>query len=187
MEIWTPKLVSLVRQYLADGLSAGQISQALWEKHGLSVSRNSVIGKVRRDKSLEEVGFVRPSTQSAAKAAPKKNPGKLASGMQTLSFARVPTAKPRLPALPGPRTVDEIIGGRNAPIAPGGDPAGLSLADLPARGCRFAVRSEGVSHFFCAEDVTGFAPGHVNGSYCAFHRAYLSRQPSVFDDERSAA
>lgn len=72
---------------------------------------------------------------------------------------------------------------RNAPIAPGVvDDAGFALIDMETRECRFPVAHRGGRVMFCAAEVDDWQPHRVNGSYCAFHRVYLRRQPSVEGD-----
>lgn len=94
--------------------------------------------------------------------------------------------------LPSPsafhRTLFDAVAALNAPIAPGADPAGVSLADLGERCCRFPVAHPGSGVRFCAEEVGAdeWRRGSVNGSYCRFHREYLARQPRVNGDEREA-
>lgn len=87
------------------------------------------------------------------------------------------------------RTLFDAVAGRNAPIAPGADPDGRSLAEVGERCCRFPVAHpvEGVR--FCAEPVSldDWRRGSVNGSYCRFHRDWLLRQPRAGLDERSVA
>lgn len=84
------------------------------------------------------------------------------------------------------RSLFDAVAGRNAPIAPGADPAGVALVDVPPRGCRFPVAHPASGVRFCAEAVEADAwrRGSVNGSYCRFHRDWLAGQPSVADDGR---
>ncbi len=80
------------------------------------------------------------------------------------------------------RSIDDMISGRNAPIAPGGDPNGFVLADLDRAECRFPVGAGGGVRF-CGATVERWAPGFQHGCYCAHHRSYLRGQPSVQDEE----
>lgn len=84
------------------------------------------------------------------------------------------------------RSLFDAVAGRNAPIAPGADPDGVILLDVPPRGCRFPVRHPADGVRFCAEPVgiDDWRRGSVNGSYCRFHRDFLAVQPSVADDRR---
>lgn len=71
------------------------------------------------------------------------------------------------------RTIDDMIEGRNAPIAPGSDGLGFRLVDLDAHDCRFPIRQDRDGIYFCAEESA------EAGSYCAFHAAYLSGQAYI--------
>lgn len=86
------------------------------------------------------------------------------------------------------RTLFDAVAGRNAPIAPGADPEGRSLLEIGERCCRFPVAHPAEGARFCAEPVGAddWRRGSLNGSYCAFHRAFLARQPRVTDDERES-
>lgn len=83
------------------------------------------------------------------------------------------------------RSLFDAVAGRNAPVAPGADPEGRSLAETGERCCRFPVAHPPAGVRFCAEEVEpeAWRRGSVNGSYCAFHRDWLARQPRVTDDE----
>lgn len=77
------------------------------------------------------------------------------------------------------RTVDDMIACRNAPVPPGADGLGFALVDLDRGDCRFPVAEAAGRVRFCAEPVTDWMPGRVNGCYCDFHRSYLKRQPAA--------
>lgn len=87
------------------------------------------------------------------------------------------------------RSVLDMVSGRNAPIAPGGDPDGFRLVDCEPRECRFPTGNDRDGVRFCAMPVepAEWRPGRVNGCYCAFHRAFLRGQPPVTEDESEAA
>lgn len=84
------------------------------------------------------------------------------------------------------RSLADAVAGLNAPIAPGADPAGVVLLDVPPRGCRFPVAHPASGVRFCAEEipVDDWRRGSISGSYCRFHRDWLAGQPSVADDAR---
>lgn len=69
-----------------------------------------------------------------------------------------------------------------APVVPMSAGDGWRLDELEDRECRFPILSEQRQHLFCAAAVDDWLPGEVNGSYCAFHRAFLARQPRVTED-----
>lgn len=86
------------------------------------------------------------------------------------------------------RSLFDAVAGLNAPIAPGADPAGKQLVELGERCCRFPFGHPPSGVRFCAEEVKpeDWRRGSANGSYCAFHRAFLLRQPRTNVDEREA-
>lgn len=79
------------------------------------------------------------------------------------------------------RSVFDAVISRNTPIAPDGDPDGVLLTNVGARGCRFPIRRDHRGTSFCAVEVGAgsWRPGSVNGCYCAFHREFLAGQPRV--------
>lgn len=79
------------------------------------------------------------------------------------------------------RSVFDAIASLNTPIAPGGNPDGVLLTDIGARGCRFPLRRDHHGTSFCAVEVGAdlWRPGSVNGCYCAFHREFLAGQTRV--------
>ena len=84
------------------------------------------------------------------------------------------------------RSLFDAVASRNAPIAPGGDSQGFLLRDLAERECRFPTFRDHEGTRFCAMEVEPdvWRRADLNGSYCEFHRQFLSRQPPVSVDDR---
>lgn len=82
------------------------------------------------------------------------------------------------------RTVLDMIAGRDAPLAPGGNAVGRTMLDLRSHQCRFPLRGSGAATRFCAVEVAvgQWLPGQNLGSYCSFHRDFLRGQPNVAED-----
>jgi len=89
----------------------------------------------------------------------------------------------------GVRTIEAMIAGRDAPLAPGCNSLGRTMLDLRSHQCRFPVRGEGAATRFCAVEVAvgDWLPGQSFGSYCTFHRTFLRGQPSVAEGRSEAA
>lgn len=87
------------------------------------------------------------------------------------------------------RSVFEAVASHNSPIAPGGDPEGVLLADVVDRGCRFPILRDHRGTRLCAVEVDrgAWRPGEINGCYCAFHRGFLEGQPKVNTVDEGAA
>ncbi len=82
------------------------------------------------------------------------------------------------------RSAEQIVRNDNPPLVPGADPGGFHLETLDWNDCRFPIGRDSQGHLFCAEPVDDCRPGRSLGSYCRFHRDYLRREPSVWDEGR---
>ncbi|QKC83248.1 hypothetical protein [Mesorhizobium sp. NZP2077] len=82
------------------------------------------------------------------------------------------------------RTIEAMIAGRDAPLAPGCNSLGRSMLELRSHQCRFPLRGSGAAMRFCAVEVEvgAWMPGLSLGSYCSFHRDFLRGQPSVAEE-----
>lgn len=161
---YTETELDRIARWLAEGLSAGTIasvfSQTFWP-----VSRSAIVGLVHRNRRLKAIGFRRAPTAAptAARTGARTSPA-------------VTGAPPR------PRTIDDAIAGRNAPVAPGASPLGRLLADLDWRDCRFPLRGDGAATRFCG------APAAADSRYCGYHHTLchgagpaqdMARRPAV--------
>jgi hypothetical protein len=149
-----PEEIAAIGGWLAEHLTATEIARRFSERYR-HVTRSAICGIVHRTPALKDLHRRR-------RPAPSK--------------ARI-----------GARSVADAIAGRNAPVAPvapGAPRAGVPLAALEARECRFPVGQDARGHLFCAAAVSpaDWAPGRVNGSYCACHRAILRAGTSVAED-----
>lgn len=83
------------------------------------------------------------------------------------------------------RSVEDMIAGRNAPIAPAA-PAPALLTALTGHQCRFPVGHDAAGARFCGASIPAdrWLPGKSMGSYCQLHRDYLRGCPSVWDEGR---
>lgn len=80
MSAYTQTEMDRIADGLREGLSASQIAKALSEFRGASISRNAIIGVVRRNKKLRAVGFDRAkpgSPKGGTPPAPYQLPGRL--------------------------------------------------------------------------------------------------------------
>lgn len=142
--VWTDEDVEKIAGLLRDGLSAGKIC-----KHFVGVSRNAIIGKVARHKTLKAIGLkgqeAKPSWVKREPAPPKK-----AKAVNTNVVAMKRAAPPAHRVWPSAPTLFEC---RQVP-----------LIDLKPRECKWPVNdaARGEVHLFC-----GLPAGE--GPYCAGH------------------
>lgn len=193
--------IDAIAGWLADELTASQIADRLSVQRRCEVSRSAIIGLVHRNTKLAAIGFksraprqrrVSSDPKPAKAAAAPKSKGRRGAGLlPNFFFGAVGGYAPDIDAggaMPRPargpngvsmRSIDDMVAGRNAPLAPGAPEGGLTLTDISPRGCRFAVGNRGGQHLFCAAEVDDWRPGTVNGCYCRTHRAYLTTCPNV--------
>lgn len=136
-----------VAGYLADKLSASQIGAHI------GVSRNAIIGLVRRDKKLSAIGFARL-------------PGRKTLEPKTVKGRAKKKAAPHR-VTPKPATIHAIfdkLSPPSRPVAGEFHTVGVPMMELRPTQCRFAVNdaAKGELHLFCGKPVERKA-------YCLHH------------------
>lgn len=150
---WSQEARDNIAGMLHDGLSASQIGTYF------GVSRNAIIGLVRRDKTLSEIGFARrPMPTNIAKTRKGKAANNLAWRMQRKAKLRI--VKPAI---------------EHATFA-AVQTAGIPLMMLESHRCKWPV-NDGSPFLFCGETKSADVP------YCPFHST-LAYRPVGRVDER---
>lgn len=163
-EAWTQVFRDKIAGLLRDGMSAKKIGAIM------GVSRNSIIGLVRRDKDLSAIGFKNGGFKVVPRVkppVPRKNAGITA----TLIHDRI--EQRRIASKPVP--IVEIFDG--ARIGPG-----VPLMALQRGQCKYPVNDAhgGDPHLFCAAPVLPVERGRslIRACYCAAHQAVVVMVPS---------
>lgn len=149
---WAPEHCKALRDYLALGMSYGEIAREINAKFGTGYTRNAAIG---RSKHMGLVAPVRP------KAPPKAKARKARNRLQDRTQNRT-QAKPAKSAQPAP------LPERTAPVklrCVGVSPRLLSLVELGASECRYPYGGDKENEpiTFCGH------PRLAGSSYCAPH------------------
>lgn len=183
---YTPDEIDAIAKWLRNGDNAMMIAQQMSRLRGVPVSRNAIIGIVRRNKVLDAIGFARTghsrgghgvSNPTATKeemrrrqarnaAAPMVKPAKLhPSNIRGKKEGR---ALDPVYAPPRPKPVDDGI----SPHVYDATARHVPLVDLRHGECRFAVNdaAQGEQHLFCGR-AAGFA------SYCPHHARRVGARP----------
>ena len=164
-DLWTVDMVAMLREAVAQKMTASQIADALNATFGLSLTRNSVIGKCNRleirlsNKPKAAMLNLKRALPSAPKPLRQSVQDRGGAGFVTTIGNR--NALPLLPASSPPQ----------APRPRQPDPAPVLRADgephdmlsLPYGACRWPISGQGKHMRFC---------GHVAGidaPYCEFH------------------
>lgn len=142
---WTDERIAQLKRLVDDGLSARGIATALG-----GISRNGVIGKLRRLGLKFKSGAMKPKAPTLAK--PK--PGRLVvlTRASTELLPRLPSPPPR-PVRPKSEAPELVM---SAPI---------SILDLEPTSCRWPIKDlGGGSHLFCGakrvSDESSYCVGH---------------------------
>ena len=141
---WTDEVVTELRDLHAQKCSAREMALAVWDKFHLVVSRNAVIGKLRR----LEVGPIGGGQKEATKKAAKN---------------RKPRAKTavRAPKFP----VEEVIN-----LPPDQSPYACTIMELTDASCRFPMGDPGTDDFrFCGATKLSGVSYCVRHSRLAFN------------------
>lgn len=149
---WTPEAVKKT----ASMLRAGETSRAIAK--ALGTTRNAVIGKVGRDATLREIGFLLRRGDNGIRRDPREKP---AARMPVKARRYVPALKlvPEPVSAPAPVT---------PPVdAPGYDDTGLLLTTLTINNhtCKWPVGAVTGEH----QAYCGQRP-EIGSSYCAHHK-----------------
>lgn len=151
--LWSAEAVETLKDGAARGLSASKIAAEIKATHKITVTRNAVIGKLRRmDVKLKSKAY-RPAQAPAPVSQARAQP----SPPRPLNYGAPP--RPREPEL--------------TPL-PGSDGRPRTLLNLPRSACKWVLEGEGRFALFCARP----AP---DGPYCEAHAARAADRPQHTD------
>lgn len=105
MSGYTDQEISAIGQWLRDGLSASKVAEKLSIARRREVSRNAIIGIVKRNKALREIGFTRKAGEQRPGDNPRRaaTPERSAPAVARLPARRIETPSIELVAAPSPQ------------------------------------------------------------------------------------
>lgn len=161
---WTEDRRRIVAKLLRDGKSASEIGTHL------GVSRNAVIGIVKRDPILRDIGFER--SRGANQRSRSVVHLRREEGIATPAFAKRRCQKKLLSSKNPPPSDATTLPACHFPDTEPA-PLGLTLNALSPKQCRFGVNSPGPEeeHLFCG------LPVRYGSRYCEHHhcRVFVTR------------
>lgn len=168
-EKWTDEATELAVKMRKRGDTAAAIAHALARQLGFVVSRNAVIGKMKR---MEEAGKIEalarpslPKVAAPAKPAPRPKPTRkwrcmLAAKRAAANSDAAPPAAEQIEVRPAPKPLADIY--TRVELA---GPQAVALADLRQHHCRFPQEDAQGRTVFCGK------PKVAGSSWCAEHQA----------------
>lgn len=156
--LWAAAAIETLKDGAARGLSASKIAALIKAAHGITVTRNAVIGKLMR----LGVKLKGKSHRPAPAPAPVSRAHAQPSPPRPLNYGAPP--RPREPEL--------------TPL-PGSDGRPRTLLSLPRNACKWLVEGEGKHALFCARP----AP---DGPYCEAHATRAANMPQRTDVSETA-
>lgn len=169
-ELWTVEAVAELKSlFYSEGLNAAEVADRLKLKYGNNYTRSAVLGKIYRMRMKGEVkGKVNPNKPVSRERYPlsakqlevrQQRKAALAKQTQAKKIYSKPTEEP-IPVMDMPLPK----------LAPKGEPTLI----LDTTGCRYPVKTEGFTHWFCNESP------RLDSSYCeAHHKICCNRPPPL--------
>jgi hypothetical protein len=173
---YTDEEIAFIEKALRDRKSAGQIA-ASFSVEFRGITRNAIIGVIRRNKRLREIGLYFGNKGTG-------RPGRMRDLVKTGEIRKLFSTANSVPALKQRKPADWTIKGRGQskpPQAisphPSPDSRNLPLADLEPGMCRYATNNayRGERHLFCGHKT------ELGSSWCPYH------ENIVFPNGRRAA
>lgn len=167
-DLWKAGWLPLLREKRAQGLSATEIAAQMSEELHAGFSRNSIIGKLNRER-------IPLPNKSRSVARQRKREG-------TMTHTSPSSTPPTLPmpasaTTPTPTTLLQLVPvGVPAPDLP------CRLVDLPENTCRWPVNeppSWRDPHLFCGMPSTRSSPPYCEVHYEASIVGYRPREPAI--------
>lgn len=167
MSDWLPEYDNALRAHFEAGLSAAMAAAQINATFGLRKSRNSVIGRARRER------IPMKASQTVLNARMGKKSAHLPSSPVPILGAAPKFKRGRKPNIQRPdiaiRKANSAIGNPIAAFVPRPDPrpGAVPLLELVPDGCRYP-NGNFVPYLFCNQPTS-------EGSYCAGHAAICFR------------
>lgn len=177
LPVYSADEIAAIGKWLAEGLTGAQIVGRMWTVFCRTVSRNAIIGLVRRNAALRAIGFSRaPNGLRQCDALPSGKPRRASDVGKRPAFNGYLMARdlaatieghekdPDVPAFV-PRPASALSGRVEAPIVRDAASRHVALVDLKHDECRFPVNdaAPGEMHLFCG------MPAAAGRPYCRHH------------------